>query len=202
MDDFIPFLIFALISAASAIIENRKKKKEQKELEELGIDQEELDAETSNFLLDQLPPEIRKQLAPELEPEKTEAPKTRMPAKSFQELSQSQNRTSAQAPPVPVKQQPPPVVSDRQSSFDATSKELERAQKLKTEASQKLKEAQKKTVSKPIHLSKQKAQTVGFGVEKDSGRVVHLFKNPDSIRNAFIGSVVFDKPLGMKDDAD
>ena len=174
MEDLIPLLIFAVISALSGLAK-KKGKKNSDELEELS----ELD----------LPPNDPRTVGP---------PPLSYEERLFKELKERvQDRSATREPPRSSEEErqrkevEKPIVLDDTLLASQKEKEIEEAKRKQQLAIKKLEEVREKTKSKKkIESLSSVTNTKDF------------FNNPRSIRQGFVTSLIFDKPVSLKENRD
>lgn len=175
MEDLIPLLIFAVISALSGLAK-KKGEKDNVELEE----ESELDAPREDARnLGPPPLSYEETLLERLKERAGKRSETKIPPRSSEEARQ------AKAAREPAKLPKGTLASQKH-------KEIEEAKRKRLLASKQLEEAKKKT----------RSQKGGSNLSLDPISDEDIFRSPGSIRKGFIASLVFDKPVSLKEDRD
>lgn len=192
MEDLIPLLIFAIISALSGLA-NRKKGKEE-ELDPEIIEQLEREAEEAvsrqNTLVPPPVPLAGSAQGESQEPTRQPAA-TRMPSRSSREMPpELETRSFRDEVPQSQDFQPDTRVIDEVAE---KQRQLEEARRRKQLATKKLAEA------KALAAKKLNERHYGLGREISDVSSKDLFSDAEMIRKGFITSLVFDKPVSLKD---
>ncbi|MCD8534033.1 MAG: hypothetical protein LR011_04270 [Verrucomicrobia bacterium] len=197
MEDLIPLLIFAIISAVSHVIQKRKQDKEEVTWEELETRSATQDGQPG-------PPPVENPPIPPI----IQQPSWEAWEKMIREAQERKAREAERRPspePVPSSRtMEPPVVPQRKPDPTPTkpitvdiNAAYRKARLARDEAQAELESAQKKSASMDNPLAPMfENSEAAYSQQSD------LWSNPSKLKDAFIVSLIFDKPLAYQNSND